>query len=82
VVIDGKRITQVSAGRQAPAGATIISLAGQTCLPGLIDSHTHLTGQTSPTGYSDQFRWNIADYAIRSTNYARVTLLAGFHHGA
>ncbi|SHN17524.1 Imidazolonepropionase [Duganella sacchari] len=78
VVIDGKRITQVSAGRQAPAGATIISLAGQTCLPGLIDSHTHLTGQTSPTGYSDQFRWNIADYAIRSTNYARVTLLAGF----
>ncbi|MYM30624.1 amidohydrolase family protein [Duganella sp. CY15W] len=78
VVIDGKRITQVSAGRQAPAGATVISLAGQTCLPGLIDSHTHLTGQTSPTGYSDQFRWNIADYAIRSTNYARVTLLAGF----
>ncbi|MTV37169.1 metal-dependent hydrolase family protein [Duganella radicis] len=78
VVIDGKRITQVSAGRVAPDGATVIDLAGQTCLPGLIDSHTHLTGQTSPTGYSDQFRWNIADYAIRSTNYARVTLLAGF----
>jgi imidazolonepropionase-like amidohydrolase len=78
VVIDGKRITQVVAGRQAPAGATVIDLAGQTCLPGLIDSHTHLTSQTSPTGYSDQFRWNIADYAIRSTNYARITLLAGF----
>ena len=78
VVIDGKRIAQVSAGRVSPAGATVIDLAEQTCLPGLIDSHTHLTGQTSPTGYSDQFRWNIADYAIRSTNYARVTLLAGF----
>ncbi|WP_343730249.1 amidohydrolase family protein [Duganella sp.] len=78
VVIDGKRIMQVAAGRIAPAGATVIDLASQTCLPGLIDSHTHLTGQTSPTGYSDQFRWNIADYAIRSTNYARVTLLAGF----
>jgi len=78
VLIDGKRIAQVSPGRVSPAGATVIDLADQTCLPGLIDSHTHLTGQTSPTGYSDQFRWNIADYAIRSTNYARVTLLAGF----
>src|SRR6202044_2436521 len=46
--------------------------------PGLIDSHTHLTSQTSPTQYVDQFRWNIADYAVRSTVYARRTLLAGF----
>ena len=78
VVIDGKRIVAVNAGRQAPAGASEIDLSTQTCLPGLIDSHTHLTGQTSPTGYSDQFRWNIADYAIRSTVYARTTLMAGF----
>ncbi|MRW91409.1 amidohydrolase family protein [Duganella sp. FT80W] len=78
VLIDGTRITQVSAGRSAPDGAKVIDLAGQTCLPGLIDSHTHLTMETSPTAYSDQFRWNIADHAIRSTNYARVTLLAGF----
>ena len=47
-------------------------------MPGLIDSHTHLTGQTSPTQYVDQFHWNIADYAVRSTVYARRTLLAGF----
>ena len=40
--------------------------------------HTHLTSQTSPTGYTDQFRWNLADYAIRSTVYARRTLDAGF----
>ena len=49
-----------------------------TCMPGLIDSHTHLTSETSPTGYTDQFRLNAADYAIRSTNYARRTLEAGF----
>ena len=54
------------------------NLAGQTCLPGLIDAHTHLTSETSPTGYTDQFRWNTADYAIRSTVYAKRTLLAGF----
>ena len=53
-------------------------LPSSTCLPGLIDAHTHLTDETSPTGYSDQFRWNIADYAVRSTVYARRTLMAGF----
>jgi imidazolonepropionase-like amidohydrolase len=47
-------------------------------MPGLIDSHTHLTGQTSRSQYVDQFHWNIADYAVRSTVYARRTLLAGF----
>jgi imidazolonepropionase-like amidohydrolase len=78
VVIEGKRIREVLAGRKAPAGATVIDLSDQTCMPGLIDSHTHLTSQTSPTYYTDQFRWNTADYVIRSTVYARTTLLSGF----
>jgi len=47
-------------------------------MPGLIDSHTHLTGQTSRTEYVDRYHWNVADYVIRSTVYARRTLLAGF----
>jgi imidazolonepropionase-like amidohydrolase len=70
----------MSAGHSDPAGgaARTINLKGMTCLPGLIDSHVHLTGETSPTGYTDQFRWNVADYAIRSTVYARRTLEAGF----
>jgi imidazolonepropionase-like amidohydrolase len=78
LLIRAKRIESVLAGRQAPAGATVIDLYNATCLPGLIDSHTHLTSETSPTTYSDQFRWNIADFAVRSTIYARRTLLAGF----
>lgn len=78
VVIRGGRIQAVREGTDSEPGARVIELTGQTCLPGLIDAHTHLTSETSPTGYTDQFRWNTADYAIRSTVYARRTLLAGF----
>jgi imidazolonepropionase-like amidohydrolase len=78
VVIEAGRVREVRSGTQAPAGATTIDLKTQTCMPGLIDSHTHLTGQTSRTEYVDRYHWNLADYVIRSTVYARRTLLAGF----
>ncbi len=88
LVIEGKRIKEIRPGADpkpsldaaAATGANVhvAMMTDATCLPGLIDSHTHLTGETSPTGYTDQFRWNVADYAIRSTVYARRTLLAGF----
>jgi len=78
IVIDGKRVREVTAGSAAPAGAAQIDLTKLTCLPGLIDSHTHLSSQFGPTTYVDDFHWNLADYAVRSTIYARRTLLAGF----
>jgi len=89
VVVQGRRVKAIQSGRAdaapyraaaeaAGAGFVLVELPNATCLPGLIDSHTHLSFETSPTGYSDQFRWNTADYAIRSTVYARRTLLAGF----
>src|SRR6202522_4814008 len=78
IVIEGGRIKDVVNGAQAPAGAKTIDLGTQTCMPGLIDGHTHLTDETSRTASVDKFHWNIADYAIRSTVYARRTLLAGF----
>lgn len=89
LVIEGNRVKEIRAGAVDPkpyqdaataAGGSfsVHHLADATCMPGLIDSHTHLSLETSPTEYSDQFRWNVADYAVRSTVYAQRTLLAGF----
>jgi imidazolonepropionase-like amidohydrolase len=78
VIVEGKRVREVTDGSKSPAGATEIDLSAQTCLPGLIDTHTHLSSQSSPTQYSDVFHWNLADYVVRATIYARRTLLAGF----
>ena len=76
ILIEGDKVKEIRSGRVDIVGAKAIELNDATCLPGLIDSHTHLTGQTSPTNYSDRFRWNEADYAIRSTVYAKTTLEA------
>src|SRR5271170_5193501 len=56
VVVEGKRIAAVVAGYQAPAGAAGVDLSSQFCMPGLIDSHTHLSLEITPAYYTEQFR--------------------------
>lgn len=79
IIIDGGKITGVVKGYQQPQeGDTVISLKEQTVMPGLMDMHTHLQSQHSKDSYTERFFMEQADYALRSTVYARATLMAGF----
>ena len=79
VTIEDGRITSVAAGYVEPQhGDTLISLTDYTVLPGLMDMHTHLQSQHSKESYTERFFMDQADYALRSTVYARATLMAGF----
>jgi imidazolonepropionase-like amidohydrolase len=78
VVISGDKFEKVEAGTQSPAEATVIELTGSTCLHGLIDDHVHLDDQFGKNTYAEAAHVNFADEVLRSTLYARRTLLAGF----
>jgi imidazolonepropionase-like amidohydrolase len=79
IVIDEGRIASIAPGYVQPKdGDKLIRLTDYTVMPGLMDMHTHLMSQHSKDSYSEKFFMDQADYALRSTVYARATLMAGF----
>ncbi|RZA16942.1 MAG: amidohydrolase family protein [Lysobacteraceae bacterium] len=79
VVVRAGKVAEVLAGRaEAGADATAIDLSDRTCMAGWTDLHVHLGSQSSPQSYSEGFRLDDVDFALRSVGYAEKTLLAGF----
>lgn len=78
IVIENDRIVAAGANVAVPTGAEVIDLGSTTALPGLIDCHTHVTGQPGANYYDDIFRRSALDAAVVAHVYARRTLEAGF----
>lgn len=78
IVIDGTRIRSI--GGAIPAGAEVIDLGDVTLLPGFIDAHTHLSGESGDNFYRDYFdnlMRHPAEQALLASTYARKIVEAG-----
>ena len=80
VVIEGQRIVAAGHGVAVPADAQVLDLGDATLLPGLIDAHVHLTGE-SQEDFAKAFVERVMQFPTEQTlaahAYARRTLLGG-----
>jgi imidazolonepropionase-like amidohydrolase len=79
IVVEGNKITSIDKGfTKAGKDDKLIDLSKKTVMPGLIDMHVHLEGETNKDQALQRFTMNKADIAFKSTIYAKKTLMAGF----
>jgi imidazolonepropionase-like amidohydrolase len=79
LVIEGNKITAIEKGFAKPGPTDkLIDLSKKTVMPGFIDLHVHLEGETNKDQALQRFTLNKADLAFKSTVFAKRTLMAGF----
>jgi imidazolonepropionase-like amidohydrolase len=80
IVIDGERIKSIAAGKFQTGEARVLEANG-TCMPGLIDVHTHVFLQQdaiSPTYDEQLLKQSVAFRTIRAVRSAALALEHGF----
>ncbi|WP_420316598.1 amidohydrolase family protein [Ekhidna sp.] len=79
IIVEGKQITSIEDGYvDASDGDVVVDLKNHTVMPGWIDMHVHIEGESSPDRYIRMFTDNPADKAFLSVDIAKRTLMAGF----
>ncbi len=78
VLVRGGRIVSITPGYADPGGAEVIDLKSAFVLPGLIDSHVHLTSELNADDRLNTFLKTQSDAAIDAAGFAVKTLRAGF----
>jgi len=80
LVIRGNQVVEIRDGFVGPTGdeGSVVDLRDSFVLPGLIDSHVHLTSEQSPNGRLNAVTQSEATQAMVGAGFARKTLMAGF----
>ncbi|WP_333592505.1 amidohydrolase family protein, partial [Brevundimonas sp.] len=76
LVIRGSQVVEIRDGFVGEG--RIVDLRDAFVLPGLIDSHVHLTGEQNPNSRLEGVTQSNADQAMVGARFARRTLMAGF----
>ena len=79
IMVEDGRITSIQTGKIAPEGTQIVDLSGLTVMPGLIDTHVHLTvDATIPRGTTVNAKYSESYFATMGLRNALTTVRAGF----
>lgn len=78
LVIQSGKVVRIADGYVSEPGGKVVDLKSRFVLPGLIDSHVHITGQQNPNGRLEEVTQSSAEQAMVGARYARKTLMAGF----